>query len=121
MSSRTGGMMRGLRLNDILKSQKGDFVKKTEITNCPKWLLDAETEDENVVVIDGIVVWISGTWKGGTWESGTWKGGTWRYGTWNDGTWKGGTWNDGTWKGGTWKGGTWRNGSIQSKSPPNKV
>jgi hypothetical protein len=90
-------------------------MKKTELKNCPQWLLDANTENENVEIVDGRLVWYGGTWKDGTWWNGIWyggiwKGGTWKSGTWHDGTWHNGTWNDGTWNDGTWNDGIWNDG-----------
>lgn len=44
--------------------------------NCPQWLLDANTENENVEISKfGYVVWRSGEWQGGEWRSGEWQGG----------------------------------------------
>lgn len=32
-------------------------MKKTDIQNCPQWLLDAITIDEDVQIINGEIVW----------------------------------------------------------------
>jgi hypothetical protein len=92
------------------------MMQKIELEHCPEWLLKAVTINEDVALIDGEVVWKSGTWesgtwKGGTWESGTWMNGTWMNGTWMKGIWEDGTWQNGTWQNGTWKGGTWKIGA----------
>ena len=76
-------------------------MKKTELVNCPQWLLDASTEDEDVTIDGSIVTWHDGTWNGGIWRGGVWHGGTWYGGAWNGGGWHGGTWNGGVWHGGT--------------------
>ena len=81
-----------------------------KLKECPSWLKSKsiKVENENIEIIDGIVTWEDGIWKGGIWEYGIWKDGIWEYGTW-----KGGIWKGGTWKGGTWKDGTWKDGFIQ--------
>ena len=85
-------------------------MKKTKLQNCPKWLLDANTINEDVEFVDGVLTWKNGTWKNGTWESGTWEDGVWEDGTWESGIWEDGVWEDGTWKDGTWESGTWEDG-----------
>ena len=41
-------------------------MKKTELANCPQWLLDADTENEDVDFdMYGILVWSSGNFLGG--------------------------------------------------------
>jgi hypothetical protein len=40
-------------------------MRKTELENCPQWLMDARTENEDVVIEFGKVVWRGGTWWGG--------------------------------------------------------
>ena len=52
-------------------------MKKTELDNCPKWLLEASTEDEDVTIDGSIVNWHGGTWNGGAWHGGAWYGGVW--------------------------------------------
>ena len=64
-----------------------------------KWLMNADTINEDVEVKDGILIWKYGVWKSGFWEGGTWEGGFWK-----DGTWKSGFWKSGTWEGGVWEG-----------------
>ena len=109
-------------------------MKISELTNCPKWLKEARTENADVEIIDGVVHWRSGTWNSGvwyngiwengdwydghwldgTWHNGTWKDGYWYDGLWHSGTWRNGTWKDGTWKSGLWLGGTWESGSWEA-------
>ena len=93
------------------EKNKGEFeMRKTELTEEQqkkfKWLMDADTKNEDVEVSEfGYLIWKGGVWEDGTWEYGNWKGGYWE-----DGTWEGGTWEGGTWKGGTWIGGLmWSN------------
>ena len=50
-------------------------MKKTELDNCPKWLLEASTEDEDVTIDGSIVNWHGGTWNGGVWNGGVWNRG----------------------------------------------
>jgi len=88
-------------------------MRKADLPNCPRWLSDARTEDEDVewyTDSSSWIVWHDGTWLGGDWRDGTWLGGDWRGGDWYGGTWRDGTWRDGTWHGGTWHGGDWRGG-----------
>ena len=81
-------------------------MKISEIKNAPQWLLDADTKDADVDIIDGVVIWHSGTWKSGIWCSGVWKRGVWKRGIWQRGTWQNGVWEGGVWKRGVWESGT---------------
>ncbi len=72
--------------SNILDTEGSTDMRKTELENCPEWLMQATTENENVEIIDGCVIWQGGTWQGGTWQGGTWQGGTWWGGTWRGGT-----------------------------------
>ena len=85
-------------------------MKISELENCPDWLKNANTEDANVEIIDGVVHWYRGSWKAGTWERGTWHNGTWVNGIWEDGLWKDGLWRNGYWIDGTWRNGDWDTG-----------
>ena len=51
-------------------------MKKTELDNCPKWLLEASTEDEDVTIDGSIVNWHDGIWHDGAWRCGVWNRGT---------------------------------------------
>ncbi len=98
-----------------------EFKPKTEWPNCPQWLLDADTENEQVHVDEvGYVTRKGGTWHTGLWKNGTWKNGTWKAGTWVNGTWCNGIWKNGTWENGTWYNGTWKKGvtGLRSKYSP---
>ncbi len=107
-----------------------DAVRKTELSNCPQWLLDANTKDEDVTIQNGILIWQDGVWQGGIWQGGVWRdgdwwdgiwqGGDWRDGIWQDGIWQGGIWQGGVWQGGIWQGGVWRDGKVTGKKalPP---
>ncbi len=51
-------------------------MKKTELPNCPQWLLDADTENEIVEWDDtdqNYIVWCDGLWRGGLWRGGEWR------------------------------------------------
>lgn len=95
-------------------------MRKTELENCPRWLLDAHTENENVSFSDsGDIIWHhglwhNGEWKGLVWESGVWKNGIWRSGVWHNGVWEKGLWNAGLWKDGVWHDGTWCKGEHRN-------
>ena len=85
--------------------------------DAPQWLRDAATEDADVTIEDGRVIWHGGTWHAGIWYGGTWCRGTWHGGTWHAGIWYGGTWRGGTWHGGIWYRGTWRGGTCPIQEP----
>ena len=82
-------------------------MKIEELENAPQWLLNANTHNASVDIIDGVVHWYDGSWF-----DGIWRGGIWHYGVWHNGVWKDGTWKDGIWHNGIFEGGTWRNGRI---------
>jgi len=91
-------------------------MKIAKLKNAPQWLLDANTQNADVEIVDERVlwrggVWVSGTWHDGTWLDGKWFSGTWRNGEWYSGTWHGGVWHSGTWREGEWQHGLWRNGT----------
>ena len=96
------------------------MMSKHELQGCPQWLLDADTENEDVEIIDGVLHWLGGVWHGGVWRdgmwhdgvwyAGVWHGGKWHDGVWLGGVWRGGEWHDGVWLGGVWLGGVWRYG-----------
>ena len=89
-------------------------MKKTELKNCPSWLLEADTLEEDVEMgYDNKIIWKGGTWKKGVWKRGTWKDGTWEGGTWEDGIWEDGYWEDGIWEEGDWRFGTWKKGTWE--------
>jgi hypothetical protein len=76
----------------------------------PRWLQDAKTENANVEILDGHVIWRGGIWLGGNWRSGVWHDGEWLGGNWLGGIWLGGNWHSGDWLGGVWHGGHWHGG-----------
>ena len=49
-------------------------MKISELKNAPKWLIEANTENADVEMDDGIVVWRGGDWWGGDWRGGDWWG-----------------------------------------------
>jgi len=91
-------------------------MKIAELENPPQWLLDAKTDQADVIIVSGKVIWQGGTWLDGTWQDGTWQDGIWLGGTWRYGTWLGGTWMGGTWMGGIWQSGMV--GSYPSTAAP---
>jgi hypothetical protein len=40
-----------------------------------QWFFDAETRNENVMIVNDILIWKGGTWEYGFWENGTWEEG----------------------------------------------
>jgi hypothetical protein len=85
-------------------------MKICELADAPDWLKEATTENENVALVDGCVIWYGGDWYGGDWHGGVWHGGDWYGGDWHGGDWRGGDWHGGDWHGGDWHGGVWRGG-----------
>ena len=81
----------------------------------PRWLKAARTNDAQVAIVDGAVVWKGGNEEGGTWKRGLWLNGTWEAGTCENGTWFGGDGEGGTWAGGmVWTG----SGTEYVSGPP---
>ena len=85
-------------------------MKIEELVDAPQWLRDADTENADVSVQDGQIVWHGGVWRGGVWRGGVWCGGEWRDGIWCSGVWRGGEWCGGVWRGGEWRDGVWCDG-----------
>jgi hypothetical protein len=51
-------------------------MKKTELVNCPQWLLDADTKNEDVDFDScGILIWRGGNFIGGNFMGGDFRGG----------------------------------------------
>ena len=81
-------------------------MKKTELANCPQWLLDADTENEDVDFdMYGILVWSSGNFRGGDFRGGNFLGGDFR----------GGDFLGGDFWGGNFLGGNFRGDKITRK------
>lgn len=99
------------------------------------WILEAEMSDALIGLIQGDLLWYSGTWLCGRWFGGTWESGVWKSGDWYDGIFNShiitdnkisakidtksidyskSLWYDGRWFGGTWNAGTWNNGRWYS-------
>ena len=79
------------------------------------WVLDAETENAVLEIIDRKLYWYAGQWYAGTWQDGVWLNGSFRAGQWLNGVWHNGTFQ-GTWNNGTWVRGTFR-GTWKSPKP----
>ena len=71
-----------------------------ELTNAPKWLLEADTINADVDIVDGVVVWRDGEWLQGIFEEGIWA-----YGQFYGGVFKG-----------DWECGQFFCGSFEAKS-----
>ena len=62
-------------------------MKKSELPNCPQWLFDAATKNEDVRYDAlGRVEWLSGTFLGGTFRGGKVQGGNFQGGNFLGGT-----------------------------------
>ena len=89
-------------------------MRKSELPECPTWLLEARTDNEDVAWYDDRpgtwIIWRGGDWRGGVWRGGVWRGGVWQGGVWQGGVWQGGVWRGGDWQGGVWRGGDWQGG-----------
>jgi len=103
-------------------------MKKSELPNCPQWLLDADTKNEDVRYDAlGRVEWLSGTFLGGTFRGGSFLGGRFLGGDFWGGNFLGGTFRGGRFlgsflggrflggdfRGGSFLGGTFRGGKVQ--------
>ncbi len=40
-------------------------MKISELEDAPAWLVEAKTENADVVMRDGLIVWLGGEWLGG--------------------------------------------------------
>ena len=87
-------------------------MRKTELPNCPQWLLDARTEYEDVVVEDGILVWRAGNFLGGNFRGGDFLGGNFRGGNFRGGNFRGGDFLGGNFRGGNFRGGNFWGGDF---------
>jgi len=80
-------------------------MEKTKLPNCPQWLLDADTKNEDVRYdAIGRVEWLSGEFLGGEFLGGEFLGGNFQGGTFWSGTFRGGTFRGGNFRGGTFLG-----------------
>ena len=68
-------------------------MKIEDLKDCPEWLMLAKTQNADVTMCDGIVVWRNGMWLDGMWHDGVWHGGVWFNGMWRNGMWHGGVWH----------------------------
>ena len=50
-------------------------MKISELVNAPQWLLDADTVNADVRIVDGLVVWSCGDFLGGNFRGGDFWGG----------------------------------------------
>jgi len=74
---------------------------KTELANCPQWLLDADTEDEDVYFNQfGILIWRGGNFLGGEFLGGDFRGGNFIGGAFRGGNFLGGNFLGGEFLGG---------------------
>jgi len=93
---------------DVPGSDHGWIITRTkpgptaDRSDWPQWLLDAETQDADVEIINGFVHWYNGRWLSGRWADGVWY-----QGSFVAGTWESGEWLDGRWAGGEWVSGEW--------------
>ena len=64
-------------------------MRISELKDAPAWLKAARTENENVEIANGRVLWHDGVWHDGVWHGGVWRGGVWHGGEWFGGEWRG--------------------------------
>ena len=98
------------------KPCRGSIKEMVKYPHCrvPKWLKEAETEGETVLITEeGKVIWEKGTWNLGAWRGDIWKEGLWKGGTFYSGIWEKGTWLRGDWRGYIWHSGIWKKGEWQ--------
>ena len=87
-------------------------MKISELVNAPQWLIDADTENADVAIIDGIVQWYSGEFRGGNFRGGDFLGGNFRGGNFLGGNFLGGNFRGGDFRGGEFRGGNFRGGNF---------
>ena len=92
-------------------------MKKSELPNCPQWLFDAATKNEDVRYDAlGRVEWLSGTFLGGTFRGGSFLGGRFLGGDFWGGNFLGGTFRGGKVQGGNFQGGNFLGGTFLDAS-----
>ena len=92
-------------------------MKKTELKNCPQWLLDANTTDEDVDFDKyGVLIWRGGEFRGGEFLGGYFLGGEFLGGEFRGGEFRGGEFRGGEFLGGEFRGGEFLGEKI-SKAP----
>ena len=89
-------------------------MKKTELINCPQWLLDADTENEDVDFDSyGILIWRGGNFRGGNFRGGNFLGGNFWGGNFWGGNFLAGDFRGGDFRGGNFRGGDFRGGDFR--------
>jgi hypothetical protein len=110
---------------------KETFELRTHPDKWPRWLKAAQTENAEIEILDGRVIWWGGTFHDGIWVDGDWLGGGFRDGIWLNGNFMQGVWFQGDWRKGYfgrciwndgifrsghfegwWRGGVWRGGEF---------
>ena len=89
-------------------------MKISELKNAPQWLIDAETSvDADVDIINGIVYWNSGEFRGGAFRGGAFWGGAFWGGEFCGGEFRGGAFRGGAFCGGAFRGGEFCGGAFR--------
>ena len=101
-------------------------MKKSELPNCPQWLLDADTKNEDVRYdAFGCVEWLSGDFQYGNFWGGEFRGnflggnfwcGNFLGGEFRGGEFRGGDFWDGNFLGGNFRGGNFWGGNFLGAS-----
>ena len=86
-------------------------MKISELVNAPQWLLDADTVNADVRIVDGLVVWSCGDFRGGSFLGGNFLGGNFL-----GGDFLGGNFLGGNFLGGNFLGGNFRGGSVKGNA-----
>ena len=80
-------------------------MRKTELPNCPQWLMDADTENEDVYFNEyDVLIWSGGNFIGGDFRGGNFIGGNFIGGNFWGGNFIGGNFIGGNFIGGNFRG-----------------
>jgi hypothetical protein len=89
-------------------------MRKTELKNCPQWLMNASTKNEDVDFNEyGVFVWRGGEFLGGEFLGGYFRGGEFRGGEFLGGEFRGGEFLGGEFRGGEFRGGEFLGGEFR--------
>ena len=82
-------------------------MKISELRNAPQWLLEASTENADVDLVSGFVIWNGGVFSGGVFSRGLFSNGEFR-----GGVFRGVEFRDGVFSGGVFSDGVFSNGEF---------
>jgi hypothetical protein len=107
-------------------------MRKSDLPNCPQWLLDADTYCADVAWNSdqhNHVIWRDGAFRGGEFFAGEFRGGefcggVFRDGVFSGGEFSGGEFRDGVFRGGVFRGDVFRGGEFSGgewRAPENRL